>query len=91
MANQRLRYSSHGAASVGSYMGQTMTLEGNTRKEPLREGKGIYQNADGQSYLGSWHTGKMHGYGKLYFKDKRMRYDGEFKADLFDGNGVEYA
>ena len=88
VANQRLRYTSGTSDRMGSYMGQTMTLEGNIRKEPLREGRGLYQNSDGQSYIGDWHLGKMHGYGKLYFKDKRLRYDGEFKNDLFDGNGT---
>ena len=68
-----------------------MTLDGNVRKEPLREGKGLYQHSDGQSYLGEWHLGKMHGFGKLYFSNKKLRYEGDFKNGRFHGNGTEYA
>ena len=33
----------------------------------------------------------MHGYGKLYYANKQLRYEGEFKLDLFWGNGTEYS
>lgn len=29
--------------------------------------------------------------GKLYYKDKKLRYEGEFKDGLFHGNGTEYS
>lgn len=67
-----------------------MVLEGTLKKEPLREGKGLYQHSDGQTYIGDWHLGKMHGLGKLYYSNKKLRYEGEFKNDMFDGNGTEY-
>ena len=33
----------------------------------------------------------MHGYGRLYYANEKMRYEGEFKEGLFHGNGTEYA
>lgn len=60
-------------------------------KKTIREGKGIYRHSDGQTYIGQWHLGKMHGYGKLFYGDGQLRYEGEFKNDLFDGYGVEYS
>ena len=57
----------------------------------MREGKGLYQHSDGQSYIGEWHMGQMEGYGKLYFANKKLRYEGEFKNGKFHGQGVEYA
>jgi len=51
-----------------------MVFEGTLKKEPLREGKGLYQLADGQTYIGDWHLGKMHGFGKLYYANKKLRY-----------------
>ena len=56
----------------------------------VREGKGIYQYKDGQTYLGDWKEGKMDGYGKLYYKNKKLRYEGAFKKGLFNGSGTEY-
>ena len=32
----------------------------------------------------------MEGYGKLYYENKKIRYEGTFKNGLFHGNGVEY-
>lgn len=32
----------------------------------------------------------MEGYGKLYWDEKRIRYEGEFKAGKFHGRGVQY-
>jgi len=44
---------------MGTYIGQILNLERMKENEPLREGKGIYQNSDGQTYIGEWHKGKM--------------------------------
>ncbi len=33
----------------------------------------------------------MDGSGKLYYSNKKLRYDGEFKNGLFHGNGTQYA
>lgn len=33
----------------------------------------------------------MHGFGKLYFASKELRYEGEFQNGLFHGSGVEYS
>jgi hypothetical protein len=33
----------------------------------------------------------MHGYGKLFYGDRRPRYEGDFKKGRFHGFGVEYA
>ena len=56
--------------------------------EPIREGKGRYQYKDGQVYMGDWRHGKMNGFGKLFYADKRLRYEGEFKDGMFHGNGL---
>jgi antitoxin component YwqK of YwqJK toxin-antitoxin module len=32
----------------------------------------------------------MEGYGKLYYKNKKLRYEGFLKNGLFHGNGIEY-
>jgi len=57
----------------------------------VRHGRGVYQHKDGQAYIGEWKDGKMHGFGKLYFKNKKLRYEGEFKNGLFHGTGTEYS
>ena len=57
-------------------------------EELWQEGKGYYKHSDGQSYIGEWHHGKMHGFGRLYYASEKMRYEGEFKEGLFHGNGV---
>jgi antitoxin component YwqK of YwqJK toxin-antitoxin module len=33
----------------------------------------------------------MNGNGKLYYSDKKLRYEGEFKNGLFHGSGTEYS
>ena len=33
---------------------------------------------DGQSYAGEWKNNLMNGYGKLYWPNKKIRYEGEF-------------
>jgi hypothetical protein len=33
----------------------------------------------------------MHGYGKLYYSNEQLRYEGFFQRGLFHGYGVEYA
>lgn len=45
VANQRLRYTDQSQArpSMASYIGQTITIDKN-KKEPMREGKGLYQH-----------------------------------------------
>ena len=91
VANQRIKYGSDRQHSVrGSYIGQAITIQKH-RKEPIREGKGIYQHEDGQTYIGSWKKGLMDGYGQLYYKNKKLRYEGQFKNGLFHGTGTEYA
>ncbi len=57
----------------------------------MRHGKGVYQYVDGQAYVGEWRDGRMHGSGKLYYGDKKLRYEGEFQQGLFHGHGTEYS
>lgn len=58
--------------------------------KPYRQGKGYYQNHDGQLYLGDWVKGEMEGHGKLYWDEKRIRYEGDFKGGKFHGRGIQY-
>ena len=76
---------------IGYYVGDTLSLSSKKEVEPLREGKCIYRHFDGQSYVGQWYRGKMHGFGKLYFANETLRYEGEFKNGLFHGYGIEYS
>lgn len=91
MAEQRFRYSTARQGSVGSYMGEALARDANERGEGVRHGKGVYQYVDGQTYMGDWKDGRMHGYGKLYYQDKKLRYEGEFYQGLFHGHGIEYS
>ena len=74
VANQKLSYYDKEASNLGQYLGDVAS---NSEKESyLREGKGFYRHLDGQAYLGEWSKGKMHGFGKLYFSDEKLRYQG---------------
>lgn len=68
-----------------------LNLGDRAAQKELREGWGMYRCADGQSYIGNWHQGKMDGHGKLYYNENKLRYEGDFKADKFHGQGREYS
>lgn len=55
------------------------------RKNSLRR-----YSANCHSYVGEWQSGMYHGQGELTFNDdsKFAKYEGYFRANLFDGKGV---
>lgn len=54
----------------------------------MRQGKGYYLNQDGQYFVGNWQKGDMTGYGKLYWSENKIRYEGDFMNGKFHGRGV---
>ena len=58
----------------------------------IKHGKGTeYYKNKNKRYEGSFQYGKHHGYGKEYYYDKEiLKYEGEFKNDLYDKKGKEY-
>lgn len=62
IANHRYFYANNNSQYIGSSM-----LRNGIDDRPLKEGKGLYILADGQSYLGDWKDNEMEGYGKLYW------------------------
>ena len=58
----------------------------------IKHGKGTeYYGNKNKRYEGSFQYGKHHGYGKEYYYDKEiLKYEGEFKNDLYDKKGKEY-
>ncbi len=85
VAYERHRYKINDSdREVGYYVG-----DGTSNGIANRDGKGIYRYLkDDQLYIGDWRNGKMHGFGKLYWSEKKIRYEGEFKNGLFHGHGT---
>jgi hypothetical protein len=52
-----------------------------------REGKGKYIYENGDYYVGDFVNGLYHGNGIEYYKNGNIRYEGEFKDNLYDGKG----
>ncbi len=48
-----------------------------------RSGKGTFTNKSNEKYIGEWLNDKRHGEGTLYDRKGKVRYKGEWKADLF--------
>ena len=66
--------------------------EGDIINKDIKHGKGIeYYKNKNKRYEGSFQYGKHHGYGKEYYYDKEiLKYEGEFKDDLYDKEGKEF-
>ena len=60
------------------------------KKEGMRHGRGKYIYADGSYFFGDWFKNKMTGRGSLYYADGSVEYDGEWKDDQFEGQGILY-
>ncbi len=41
-------------------------------------------------YDGGWKYGSMDGYGKLYYPNNKLAYEGQWKSNEFSGKGVMY-
>eukprot|EP01017_Pseudomicrothorax_dubius_P022531 TRINITY_DN24394_c0_g1_i1.p1 TRINITY_DN24394_c0_g1~~TRINITY_DN24394_c0_g1_i1.p1 ORF type:complete len:157 (+),score=43.88 TRINITY_DN24394_c0_g1_i1:284-754(+) len=54
----------------------------------LRHGKGKLFYVNGGVYDGEWLEGKMDGFGTLFFPSGAIAYQGEFREDKFEGQGV---
>ena len=52
-----------------------------------KSGKGELRFTDGSIYTGQFYDNKMHGHG-LFIKNEFIKYDGNFKFDKFNGNGI---
>ena len=77
------------------YFNGIKEYEGNFIKNDnnvIKHGKGTeYYKNKNKRYEGSFQNGKHHGYGKEYYYDKEiLKYEGEFKNDLYDKEGKEY-
>lgn len=62
--NNRLAYSNN----------SVFTGEGFNPLTNEKQGRGIYQQPDGQYYLGDWQDNHMEGRGILYWNNNRIRY-----------------
>ena len=47
--------------------------------------KYIYKN--GEYYIGEWQNGQRHGKGALYYKNDKIKYEGDFIKNKFEGDG----
>lgn len=56
----------------------------------MRNGKGKFYYQEGSYYDGEWKNNNMHGYGKLYYSNKKLAYEGEWFIDQFHGHGKVY-
>jgi hypothetical protein len=83
---QRHLYANRNSRYIGEVKGGEKEIVG--EMVPYREGKGYYKNHDGQIYVGDWTKGDMSGYGKLYWNEQKLRYEGEFLNGRFNGSGT---
>ena len=51
-------------------------------------GYGILKWPDDSQYKGNFVDGSMHGNGEYQYPDRRTRYNGEFKKDVWHGKGT---
>lgn len=54
------------------------------------DGMGQFNYINGDSYKGSWKSGKPHGEGTFYYKSEGVTYVGQIKQDKFEGRGKLY-
>ena len=53
----------------------------------LKEGNGKYIFENGEYYIGEWLNYLGHGKGTLYYKDNKIKYEGDFIKGKFEGSG----
>jgi hypothetical protein len=56
----------------------------------MKNGQGSFVFPDGSSYMGNWVDDRMTGKGMLQSKLGEVIYDGNFKENHMDGQGVYY-
>jgi len=49
----------------------------------MRHGKGRFYYDDGGVYDGSWNLNRMEGFGKLYYVNNELAYEGNWLNDHF--------
>ena len=54
----------------------------------LRHGKGNFKYADGGVYDGEWEKGIMQGFGRLYYPNNKLAYEGYWRNNAFNGRGT---
>eukprot|EP01017_Pseudomicrothorax_dubius_P047283 TRINITY_DN846_c0_g4_i1.p1 TRINITY_DN846_c0_g4~~TRINITY_DN846_c0_g4_i1.p1 ORF type:complete len:339 (+),score=104.90 TRINITY_DN846_c0_g4_i1:480-1496(+) len=60
------------------------------KRGDLRHGRGTLRYVNGGVYDGSWVDGKMEGFGRMLFASGNVAYEGWFREDKFDGEGILY-
>ena len=55
----------------------------------VKNGKGILNHEEANSYIGDFVDGKFHGFGMLYNKNSIM-YEGQFSNGKFHGKGIKH-
>jgi hypothetical protein len=68
----------------------TNTIHAQCLSGNCRTGTGTYRFANGDEYAGSWLNGQMNGKGVYQFANNRERYEGQFKAGKYEGQGTMY-
>ena len=58
--------------------------------ENRKNGRGFLTYPDGNKFDGEFEDDIISGYGKLYIKDDKLIYDGEWKNSVYHGNGTLY-
>ncbi len=48
-----------------------------------RSGEGTFTWINNEKYIGEWHNDKRHGKGVFYDKKGKVKYDGEWRSDIF--------
>lgn len=55
-----------------------------------KTGRGKFYYKEGSYYDGEWKDNNMHGYGKLFYANKKPAYEGQWYFDRFHGKGKVY-
>ena len=58
--------------------------------ENIKNGRGFFTYPDGTKFDGEFEDDIISGYGKLFDKDNKLIYDGEWKNSMYHGNGTLY-
>jgi len=56
----------------------------------LRHGQGKLTYSDGTWFDGTWILDRIEGYGAFYYENSKVSYEGEWKNNKREGNGVMY-